>query len=247
VSNDTQDRYGQAARRVDDDFLVTGRYDSQREAWPRVIADVQAKLRLSGRETLLDIGSGTGLLTLPLAAHARHVWALDHPDVVARLAARAQAQGLTQVTAVGGDFLTHDFGALRFDRILSYGVALCLPDLVAVAAFVDKALGLLAPGGLAVIGDLPNQDRKERFLASAFGRRFDEEFHRRRAAEPAAAGEGLALIAGSASVGSFREAWLLGLVARLRAAGFDASLMFQPGDLCFGWTREDLVVSRLPE
>ena len=245
MSDDTLARYGQVARTLGDDFLATGRYASQREAWPRVIADVQAKLRLTGAETLLDVGSGTGLLTLPLAERARHVWALDHKDVVGRLAARAQ--GRTNLTCLEGDFLAFDFGAQRFDRVLSYGVVLCLPDLASVDAFVDKAVGLLQPGGIALIGDLPNQDRKERFLATDFGRRFDEDFRRRRAAEPAEAGQGLAVISGSSVVGSFREAYLLGLVARLRTAGFDAALLFQPGDLCFGWTREDLLVSRLPE
>ncbi|HEV7501965.1 MAG TPA: class I SAM-dependent methyltransferase [Vicinamibacteria bacterium] len=245
MAKDTQARYGQVARTVADDFLVTGRYASQREAWPRVVADVLAKLRLTGAESLLDIGSGTGLLTLPLAEHARQVWALDQADVVARLAARAEGQA--NVTCLPGDFLTVDFGPRRFDRVLSYGVVLCLPDLAAVDAFVDKAIGLLAPGGLALIGDLPNEDRKSRFLSTEFGRRFDEEFRRRRAAEPESAREGLDIIAGSEVVGSFRESYLLGLVTRLRAAGLDASLLYQPGDLCFGWTREDLVVSRLPE
>jgi 2-polyprenyl-3-methyl-5-hydroxy-6-metoxy-1,4-benzoquinol methylase len=245
VSNDTQERYGAVARTVDDDFLVTGRYASQRDAWPRVIEDVRTKLRLTGAESLLDIGSGTGLLTLPLADHARQVFALDQQDVVARLLARAQ--GRTNVATLAGDFLTFDFGAQRFDRVLSYGVALCLPDLAAVDAFVDKAIALLAPGGLALIGDLPNHDRKARFLATEFGRRFDEEFRQKRAAEPPEAGQGLAVLSGSAVVGGFDERYLFDLVARLRQRGLDASLMFQPGDLCFGWTREDLIVSRLPE
>ena len=245
MSDDTLARYGEVARTIEDDFLATGRYASQREAWPRVIADVRSKLRLSGTESLLDVGSGTGLLTLPLADHVRHVWALDHEDVVARLAARAQ--GRANLTCLEGDFLAFDFGRQCFDRVLSYGVALCLPDLATVDAFVDKAVGLLRPGGLALIGDLPNQDRKERFLATDFGRHFDEEFRRLRAAEPEGAGRGLAVISGSSVVGSFREAYLLGLVARLRAGGFDAALLFQPGDLCFGWTRDDLLVSRLPE
>ncbi len=245
MTKETLDRYAEVARTVDDDFLVAGRYESQKHAWPYVIADVLAKLRFTGSETLLDIGSGPGLLTLPLAGQARQVWALDHAEVVQRLALRAG--DLKNLTCLEGDFRSFDFGGQRFDRVLSYSMAHCLPDLVSVDAFVDKALSLLAPGGIALVGDLPNHDRKQRFLASPFGKRLDEDFARRRATEPPASGRGLSLLAGDAVVGSFDESYLLSLVARLRREGFDAALLPQRGELCFGWTREDLVVSRLPE
>ena len=39
LTKPTLDRYADVARTVDDDFLVAGRYESQKDAWPHVIAD----------------------------------------------------------------------------------------------------------------------------------------------------------------------------------------------------------------
>lgn len=245
MTSDPLDAYARAARVLDDDFLAAGRYLSQKAAWPRVIADVAAKLRLTGSESLLDVGCGPGLLTLPLLPRLGHAWALDHPDVVRRLAARAGAAA--NLTCLEGDLLGFDFGGQRFDRVLAYGVLLCLADLAQANAFVDTVASLLAPGGIALIGDIPNRDRKARFLATPFGRRFDAAFRAERSAATAEEGQRLELFASAVSVDSFSDAELLLMVARLRGRGFDAALVPQTGDLCFGWTREDLLIARLPE
>jgi ubiquinone/menaquinone biosynthesis C-methylase UbiE len=56
----------------------------------------------TARDRALDVGAGTGLLTLPLAARVDWVWAIDiSPVMIDRLSSRALAAGLDNVqTAV---------------------------------------------------------------------------------------------------------------------------------------------------
>lgn len=60
------------------------KYDAGQPELPNTVAWLRG--RLAGAESLLDVGAGTGRLTLPLAGAAARVTALDHsPDMLAVL------------------------------------------------------------------------------------------------------------------------------------------------------------------
>ena len=222
---------------------LAGRYGSQARAERLIGADVEKKLGLTPDTTLLEIGCGPGNLLLPLSFRVAQATGLDHPRIVEKARLRfADAR----VHWIGGEFpnVKLEPGQDRFDAILIYSVMHYVADMESALAFCDAATRLLAPGGRMLIGDMPNVDRKRRFLASDAGIAFDAEWRRSQAAHttPKPGGDPFEIFNGCKSIGGFTDVDLLRLLAHFRARGLHAYLLAQPADLPFGHTREDILV-----
>lgn len=240
ASNGTFDQYGAWARDGVAPTLAAGRYSLQAAGERLMPRDVAAKLALGPDDRLLDIGCGAGANLIPLSFLVERATGVDHPDVIARLGDLVR---LSNVDLVGGDFVAIDI-ATRFNKILLYSVLHCLPSRDRAMDLLDKAVGLLSPGGRMLIGDLPNVDLKRRFLASPAGKAFDEAW---RAATAAAQAGGAALAAppaAPATVLGVDDAFVLGILARYRTGSTHAWVLPQPPDLPFGHTREDILIVR---
>jgi ubiquinone/menaquinone biosynthesis C-methylase UbiE len=80
-------------------------YAQYRPGYPKLFFDsIVAQFRLDGTGRLLDLGCGTGQLTLPLAEHVAEAVGMDpEPEMLTEAAKQAQAAGITNVTwAQGG-------------------------------------------------------------------------------------------------------------------------------------------------
>ena len=160
--------------------------------------------------------------------------------------ARARERGGDGRIRFHGGFFPEVVVAGPFDRVLVYGVIHILPDWPTLERFVDAAAALVAPHGRLLIGDVPNADRKRRFLDSDAGRRFDAEWKRSMAAAGQPAGpDPFSAFAGAPAVSSLDDRSVAGLLDRYRARGFRAQVLAQHPDLPFGHTREDLLLKRL--
>jgi ubiquinone/menaquinone biosynthesis C-methylase UbiE len=75
-------------------------YHQYRRGYPSAVFDTLAGVfGLTGDDIVIDLGCGTGQLTLPLAAKVRAVAAVDpEPDMLARARRAAADQSLTNVT-----------------------------------------------------------------------------------------------------------------------------------------------------
>lgn len=228
------DYYGEMARTISNLTQVSGRYPIQAEAERLVVADVAAKLRLTPQSELLEIGCGPGNLLIPLTFMVSSCVGIDHPDVIALLRKRFRH---ASIRFIEGDFLECEIGE-QFDRILIYSVLPTLPDYDALIAFADKALGLLRPDGVMLLGDLANKDKKKRFEQSERGASFIREWERVKEESPP---EPLDTPAADDAV-IINDELVLGLVSRMRQQGWHAYLCDQPQQLPFGNTREDIVV-----
>lgn len=228
--------YGLRAQQPVSFTEMSGRYEGQALAERRILMDVMEKLDIGPDDRLLDIGCGTGLLLLPLSFIVERAVGLDHVDVVEVVKGRARSETLE---LIGGNFLDADLDGQSFSKILAYGVAQYLESETELHEFVSKALRHLLPGGRLLIGDMPNVDKKARFLQSQSGSDFEKEWNQ----------SGLAMtrvdhtrMLPADTIVDFTDEVVARLLLHARAAGVDAYVVPQPPELPFGRTREDLLV-----
>lgn len=126
--------------------------------------DVLRKLRLRPGVSVAEIGCGVGLLGVPVAESAARYVGLDFaPQAVQVANERLHAAGVgdraralcVDVLTVGGEELQ----ALgRFDRVLVYAVLHYARTESEAVRFLQRTVDLLAPGGRALIGNVPLDD-----------------------------------------------------------------------------------------
>lgn len=120
----------------------------------RVVAAVLAHADLGPEDEVLDLGCGSGQVTLPAAEHARGVLGVDiSPRMVERLLERARAAGLANVTATASPLERLALPAGSVDVVVSNYVLHHLTDRSKVEV-VQRARTWLRPGGRLVIGDM---------------------------------------------------------------------------------------------
>jgi hypothetical protein len=216
--------------------------DAYREGHePAIFADIVAKLppvAHRSEQIVLDIGPGCS--ELPAMVRERceqrgHTLLLVDSDEM--LAHHPDGPKLRKFAGPFPDCpdLLEEFAG-RVDAILAYSVLHYVFPHASVHAFLDQAMALLADSGHMLIGDIPNLSKRRRFFSSPAGR----EFHRNFTGSdepPEVALNGL-------EPDKIDDSVLLGLVARARAAGFDAYLVPQAGGLPMANRREDLLVFR---
>ena len=213
--------------------------------------DIRRKLLPRSGETLLDIGCGFGEVTIQIlgvaASQGLSVTLVDIEEVIARISVEFRKKLPPDTKLVAGIF-PQDMGRRLmnqrrgYDCILAYSV---LHYTDRPKEFISSAVRLLAPGGRLLIGDLPNVDRKGRFLASEYGRKFEaryrgvpvstlplyksaEDYVREAKRQNRRINDALVLWAGK----------------RFRKSGFDVFVLPQSANLPFSHTREDLLICR---
>lgn len=209
----------------------------------RIFQDIVGKL--PGLDTaigrlIVDIGPGCANLPrkiIALAERQQHrIVLVDSPEMLRQL---PSCEGVTWpcVGAFPGnaDELMRIVGG-QVDYLICYSVLHYIVMEYNPFDLVDQIVRLLAPGGKALIGDIPNQSKRKRFFSSANGVAFHQAFTRSdgvpevRHNEPAP--------------GKIDDAVLAGLIQRAQLAGCDAYLLPQPGDLPMANRRDDLLISK---
>lgn len=120
----------------------------------RVVQDI---LRLIGERPdaiAIDLGCGSGQLSIPLAAHVQTVVALDiAPKMIELLKAKIDTHGLTNITAAVGSVQQYGIENGSIDLVCSNYVLHHLSD-NEKRVFVKDCYNWLAPGGELIFGDM---------------------------------------------------------------------------------------------
>jgi SAM-dependent methyltransferase len=125
-------------------------YAQYRPGYPQGLVDaLAARAGLDGTQRVLDIGCGTGQITIPLARHAQAVVAIDPVvGMLARGRQAARAAGAGNITWLEGD--SRQIAALAGPGadLAVFAASFHWTDRPAVLAALN---GVLAPGGAVVV------------------------------------------------------------------------------------------------
>lgn len=139
------------------DSSIVADYDNQHKGFRDFEAEadkIASVLNLTSASTVLDIGCGTGGLSICLAQKCRHVYAVDVSDAMLdTLKVKLEDQGLKNVTPRRAGFLTYQHEGSALDAIVVSIALHHLPDFwkqIALCRLHD----LLKPDGKMFLADV---------------------------------------------------------------------------------------------
>jgi ubiquinone/menaquinone biosynthesis C-methylase UbiE len=151
------------AAHFDEDFGHSIRTEAEHAAWERIFGLV---LPARGPFDALDAGSGTGFLSLELAARGHRVIGVDFaPSMIALAERKAAERGLT-VRFEQADAEQLPFAPAVFDLVISRHVLWTLPH---PEAAIDEWIRVLRPGGRLAIVDGAVLDGSDRVAGARPG------------------------------------------------------------------------------
>ena len=126
-------------------------YARYRRGYPsELIARIANELNLGPEDTVLDLGCGTGQLTLPLARLVKAAVGMDpEADMLRRARERARQMGIRNaIWVLGSDAEVGSLGSLGAFAAVTIGQAL---HLMSLARLLEALPPMLRPGGGVVI------------------------------------------------------------------------------------------------
>ena len=150
-----------------------GRYKSHIGLEKNIFIDIVKKLKLKKNDEFLDIGCGIGNLTDYFIKYCVknkiNLTLCDIPEVINTL--KKKYSKVENINFLGKEFQEEKIKK-KFDKILCYSVIQYVND---PKFFIKKILNILSIEGKILIGDIPNINKKYRFLKSNFGKKFEEK------------------------------------------------------------------------
>lgn len=227
------DWYGALADKSLNYTALSGRYSSQSQDEKGIFADVIKKLDLRPVDSVLEIGCGVGQLLIPASFMVSQATGVDHPKILSALRRRFPVD---EIELIPGNFLDLEFDEdSQFTKVLVYSVLHTLPDWKTIELFLSKALRLVAPGGKILIGDVPNIDKKQRFLSTEQGQAFHKEWQKKTPESK------LTGIEKPPTAVEIDDPGIQEILQVLEAHGFESDRMEQPKPLPFSNSREDIL------
>lgn len=213
--------------------------DNYRQGYESAIfADILSKLpplREHGK-IVLDVGPGCAGLPRMLIDHCaergQRLVLIDSSEMLGQLPDASHISKLAGLYPNLGCEIAPWDG--RVDAFLCYSVLHYMYVDTNLFDVVDRTCELLAHGGYALFGDIPNVSKRKRFFSSPGGVRFHQEFMHTAVAP--------VVDYNRIERGKIDDAVLAGLIARAQLAGCDAYLLPQNAELPMFNRRDDLLI-----
>lgn len=170
-SSDARERrfWEQKAKHYDRSMKLFGR------PLPRVLELTSEAV--SGADSVLEVGAGTGLVTAAIAPHVRRLVATDYAEaMLTALRERIATGGLANVEAAHADIYALEYPSAAFDVVVASNVLHLVPDL---AAALPALARVLRPGGKLVAPTFCHDETRVSWLLSRLLALGGQPMHRR--------------------------------------------------------------------
>jgi 2-polyprenyl-3-methyl-5-hydroxy-6-metoxy-1,4-benzoquinol methylase len=245
IQNESNIFYASCAKNSTNKTTIAGRYAFDEGKESDISEFIASHLRFTENNSFLDIGCGYGNLTDYLLALGTKkklkMTLIDLPEILDRL--KPENKFPPETTFIEGNFPNNLKRRIaeKYDHILIYSVLHYVED---PEKMIDEAVSLLKTSGRLLIGDIPNVNKKGRFLASENGRAFDanykgitlEETTKYRSADDFIAKNKANLNL------EISDLLITKIVHKYRLLDYNVYLIEQPVNLPFSNTREDILI-----
>ena len=167
------DAYGEIAKKENNPTILNGRYIFQADSELLIPDDIKEKLVLCKSDDVLDIGCGSGDIAFQISKEVNTITLCDHKNLIERI---KKINKLNNFRYVPLSFLEFDFCDKKYSKILIYSVLQTLSTRDELFKVLSKIKELILEGGRILIGDIPNNDKLNRFLSTERGKVFLNEW-----------------------------------------------------------------------
>lgn len=144
------------------DFGATGRARMDIIGYLHTVAEVARTLELAPADVVLDVGCGTGLMTLSVAPFVAQVYAIDISENMVQRA-RQNLAGFSNVVISKGSITGTLRPDMSVDKVLAYSVLQYLSSEDEIAAAIAEVRRVLRPGGRALLAANPDPRRRRAY------------------------------------------------------------------------------------
>tara|TARA_A100001388_G_scaffold268761_1_gene244247 strand:- start:1412 stop:2146 length:735 start_codon:yes stop_codon:yes gene_type:complete len=233
------DAYGKVAESEIKPTLINGRYEFQEEEERYILKDIIEKLLPQKSDRFLDIGCGSGDISYGISKLVSSTSLCDNKKSIERI---KQIYLKNNFNFYPINFFDADFGDNKFDKILSYSVIQCLSKEDEIFDFLDKIIQIISSSGRALIGDIPNKDKLNRFKESERGKIFIKRWQERKKESGINFTKVEKYISKGHKFVDIDDKLILKMVSYIRSKNLNAYIYEQNSNLPFGNSREDILI-----
>ncbi|OUU22476.1 MAG: hypothetical protein CBB97_14990 [Candidatus Endolissoclinum sp. TMED37] len=234
------DAYGHQATSETNSTILNGRYSFQANSELLIPDDVKDKLLLNKNDNVLDIGCGSGDVALHISKDVNTITVCDHRNLIQRLKKINKEKNFKYVPV---SFLDFNFGDNKYSKILIYSVVQTFSTREELFKVLSKIKDLLLEGGRILIGDIPNNDKLNRFLSTKRGEIFSNQWQKLKKENNLNEVEVTKFVSNeNTSDIDLNDKLIFDILKYFRESGFNSYLLEQKHNLPFGNSREDIIV-----
>ena len=222
----------------------SGRYKSDEGVEKKILKDIFKKISpIDKNKSFLDIGCGIGHLTnlnIQLCQKKKIELTLcDLKFIIDKL--KKNYRNKKNLYFIGSEFQKQNFGKKKYDRIMIYSAIQYVDN---PKKFLNKAFKLLNSKGKMLIGDVPNINKKFRFLTSKFGSKFEAK--KRSSDELRILTKSLnSFIKNTKQNIHINDKFISWIKKNFKKLKCQVYLCKQPKELPFSFTRDDIIIKKL--